>query len=129
VRPGRRGAVLLEAMVALVILSVAGTAAVTLVAQSAEAVRRAREAAEETRRADAFLHAASLWTRDDLDRRLGERPQGEWRMIVQRPDPGLYVVVLTDGSGERVLLRTSLFRPEPRAPALGGAAGGEEDGW
>lgn len=115
-RPGRRGAVLLEAMVAMVILMVAGTAAVTMVAESAAAVARAREADERMRRADAFLHAASLWTRDDLDRRLGSRPQGPWTMNVQRPSPTLYEVVLWDSAGGPVLLRTSLFRPEP-APA------------
>ncbi len=121
-RLGRRGAVLLEAMVAMVILMVAGTAAVTMVAESAAAVAHAREADERMRRADAFLHAASLWTRDDLDRRLGSRPQGPWTMNVQRPSPTLYEVVLSDSAGAMVLLRTSLFRPEP-APAW---SGGEE---
>jgi type II secretory pathway pseudopilin PulG len=112
-RRGRRGTVLLEAMVALAILAVAGTAAVTLVAQSADAVRRAREADLEMRRADAFLHAASLWSRDDLDRRLGERPQGPWRLVVQRPAPSLYELVLVDSAGGRELLRTAVHRPVP----------------
>lgn len=119
-RLDRRGAVLMEAMVALVILTVAGTAAVTMVGESASAVRRAREADVEMRSADAFLHAASLWTRDDLDRRLGSRAQGPWRMNVQRPNPTLYEVVLADSSGRHVLLRTSLHRPEP-APAWTGS--------
>jgi len=109
----RRGAVLLEAIVALAVLSVAGTAAVTLVSQSADAVRRAREADVEAREASAFLHAVSLWTREDLDRRLGDRPQGDWRLQVQRPSPTLYEVVLVDSARTRVILRTALFRPEP----------------
>jgi type II secretory pathway pseudopilin PulG len=115
----RRGAVLLEAIVALAILSVAGTAAVTMVSQSADAVRRARESAGEVARADAFLHAAALWTREDLDRRLGRRRQGPWTMFVQRPTAELYEVTLADSAGERVLLRTSLHRPEP-SPAWPG---------
>lgn len=114
-RRDRRGAVLLEAMVALLILVVAGTAAVTLVAQSADAVRRAREADQEMRRADAFLHAASLWSRDDLDLRLGNRPQGPWRLVVQRPAPTLYELVLVDSTGTHELLRTALHRPLPAA--------------
>jgi type II secretory pathway pseudopilin PulG len=114
-RRGRAGAVLLEAIVALLILSVAGTAAVTLVSQSADAVRRAREADAEARAASDFLHAVSLWTRDDLDRRLGDRPQGDWRLRIQRPAPTLYEVVLVDSAGGRELLRTALFRPEPAA--------------
>lgn len=109
----RRGAVLLEAIIALAVLSVAGTAAVTLVSQSADAVRRAREADVEAREASAFLHAVSLWTREDLDRRLGDRPQGDWRLHVQRPTPTLYEVVLVDSARTRVILRTALFRPEP----------------
>jgi type II secretory pathway pseudopilin PulG len=114
----RRGAVLLEAIVALVILSVAGTAAVTLVGQSADAVRRARLAEAEMREANAFFHSVALWTRDDLDRRLGERPQGAWKLLIQRPTPTLYEVVLTDSAVTREILRTSLFRPEPPRPEL-----------
>jgi type II secretory pathway pseudopilin PulG len=120
VRLDRRGAILLEAMVALMILVVAGTAAVTMVSGSADAVRRAREADREARRADAFFHAVSLWTREDLDRRMGDRPQSPWRLNVQRPAPTLYEVVLTDSARTRVLLRTSLFRPEPPPPWDGG---------
>lgn len=114
----RTGAVLLEAIIALMILSVAGTAAVTLVGQSADAVRRAREADAEARRASAFLHAVSLWTREDLDRRLGERPQGDWKLQIQRPAPTLYEVVLVDSAATYEILRTALYRPEPPKPAL-----------
>lgn len=123
-RLDRRGAVLLEAMVAITILAVAGTAAVTMVAESAAVVRRARDADAQARRADAFLHAVALWTRDDLDRRLGDRPQGPWRLEIQRPTPTLYEVVLTDSTGGDVLLRTALFRPEPLRPWRGS---GEEE--
>ncbi|HEX6041739.1 hypothetical protein [Longimicrobium sp.] len=97
-----------------------GIAAVTLVSQSADAVRRARVADAEARDAGAFLHAVSLWTREDLDRRLGDRPQGEWRLIIQRPSPTLYEVVLTDSAATYEILRTSLFRPEPVRPELPG---------
>jgi hypothetical protein len=114
----RSGAVLLEAMAALVILSVAGTAAVTLVSQSADAVRRARAAEVEARAADDFFQAVSLWTREDLDRRLGERPQGDWRLRIQRPTPTLYEVVLVDSAATREILRTSVHRPEPPRPEM-----------
>ncbi|HEX2210519.1 MAG TPA: type II secretion system protein [Longimicrobium sp.] len=109
---------LLEAIVALVILSVAGTAAVTLVSQSADAVRRARIADAEMREASAFLHAVALWPREDLDRRLGQREQGPWKLIIQRPTPTLYEVVLTDSAVAHEILRTTLFRPEPPEPEI-----------
>ncbi|WP_420127341.1 type II secretion system protein [Longimicrobium sp.] len=122
----RAGAVLLEAIVALVILAVAGTSAVTLVSQSADAVRRARVAEAEMREAGAFFHAVALWTRDDLDRRLGERRQGEWMLIIQRPAPTLYEVVLADSALAREILRTTLYRPEPPKPELALPGSAEE---
>jgi type II secretory pathway pseudopilin PulG len=105
----------MEALVALVILVVAGTAGVTLVTQSADAVRRAQITDSEMREASAFFDAVALWPREDLDRRLGERAQGRWKLILQRPTPTLYEVVLTD-SAFREVLRTTLFRPEPPHP-------------
>ena len=83
------------------------------VAESVTAVRSAREADVEMRSATAFMEAVALWTRDDLDRRLGDRPQGPWRMTVGRPLPTLYTVALADSATRRILLRTSLFRPLP----------------
>jgi hypothetical protein len=123
----RKGAVLLEAIVALVILAVAGTSAVTLVSQSADAVRRARIADAEMREAGAFFHSVALWPREDLDRRLGERAQGEWKLIIQRPTPTLYEVVLTDSAVTHEILRTTLFRPEPPEPELSTPRSPEEE--
>lgn len=103
---------LLEALVALVILATAGATIVTMVAESAHAVHQVRAAEEEMRAANAFLSAVSLWSREDLDRHLGDRVQGVWVMRVDRPTPTLYVATLTDTATHRELLRTSLYRPE-----------------
>lgn len=111
------GAVLLEVLVALTILSVGGTAAVLSTAEAARAVAHARERDQELRAADAFMNAVALWPREDLDRRLGERPQGAWRLRVDRPDRRLYVVSLRDSAGAE-LLHTSLFRPDSSVHAL-----------
>lgn len=105
------GASLIEVIVAVTILSIAGVTVVTAVAESTAAVRRAREADLELRAAGAFMEAIALWTREDLDRRLGDRRQGNWRLIIERPFPTLYSVALTDSTGSRVLLSTSLYRP------------------
>ncbi|MGH7719759.1 MAG: type IV pilus modification PilV family protein [Steroidobacteraceae bacterium] len=111
-----RGAALLEVIVALTILAVAGSSAAALVAGSVRAASRARQADVEMRRASALLEAVALWTRADLDRHLGERRQGAWVMRVDRPWTALYVVTLTDSATGRELLGTSLYRPEaPRA--------------
>ena len=65
------------------------------------------------RDASALLEAVALWPRADLDRHLGDRPQGAWRMQVDRPTPTLYVIVLADSTNRRELLRTTLYRPQP----------------
>jgi len=112
-------AALLEVMVALTILTVAGTWAVAMANQSADAIRRVREADAETRRASGFLDAVALWPREDLDRHLGDHREGGWVLTVERPALSLYTIVLSTAPDTaagrplgRVLLSTALFRPE-----------------
>lgn len=112
--PRRAGFALLEAIVGLSILATAGVAIVAMTAGAVRAVTGTRAADAELREADAFMHAVALWPREDLDRRLGDREQGHWRLQVTRPAPELYGVVLTDSLGGRVLLRTALYRPEAK---------------
>jgi type II secretory pathway pseudopilin PulG len=107
----RPGAVLLEVMVALVILSVALTACLTLGRQAVAAVERAHRAHGALRLASNFLDAVALWPRQELEQRLGERAQGDWRLVVHRPNPRLFVVAVTDSTANRVLVTTSLYRP------------------
>ena len=113
----RDGVVLLEAIVALTILTVAALASVAMVRQGVESVRRAREAEAELRRASAFMEAVALWPRADLDRHLGDRPEGPWRLVIDRPVPTLYLAALTDSSSRRELVRTAFFRPQPLSNA------------
>ena len=113
----RAGAVLLEAIVALTILAIAGAAIVALATDSARAVERALAADGAVRRASAFLDAVALWPREDLDRHIGDREEGPWRLIVDRSTPTLYSVTLADSAHRRVLLHTVLHRAEVnRAP-------------
>lgn len=110
------GAVLLEVIVALTILAIAGTSALLMAQESARAVSRAREHDREVTKASAFLEAVALWTRQDLDRRLGERREGGWRLRVDRPDRRLYLVTLNDSTGAE-LLHTALFRADTAGDA------------
>lgn len=109
---GERGSALLEVMVALLILGVAGSAAVVMASQASRAVASAEEHEAALREASAFLDAVALWTRADLDRRLGERSQGPWRLRIDRPEPTLYLVSLRDTLTDAELLRTALFRQD-----------------
>lgn len=107
----RRGAALLEVLAALTVLAVAGVSAVGAVAQATHSASQAIAAERRTREASRFLEAVSLWTREELDQRLGERPQGPWRLHIGRTTPTLYAVTLADSAAPmRPLLRTSLYR-------------------
>lgn len=112
-RRSQCGVVLLEAIVALTILTVAALATVGVVRQAIDTVRRAEDAEAEIRRASAFMDAIALWPRADLDRHLGDRAEGRWRLGIDRPVPTLYLVTLKDSSGRWGLVRTALYRPEP----------------
>jgi len=117
-RRARKGAILLEALVALVIMASAGAAVAALAVESGQAVHRTRSTEAELRRADAFFALVALWPREDLDRHFGEHQQGPWRLRVERPSLTIYAITLTDSLGARALLRTVLFRPEPIRDAL-----------
>lgn len=112
----RAGAALLEAIVALAVFGTAGSAALLLMRDGVRAAERARAAEREMRHADAFLATVSLWTREDLDRRLGERPQGPWRLVILRRTPMLYDVALRDSLTDVLVLRTALHRAMPEIP-------------
>ncbi|MEO8879624.1 MAG: type II secretion system protein [Gemmatimonadaceae bacterium] len=115
-RADRHGFALLEVIVALSILAVAGSVAVTLTSESSRALGRVRGAEKDIRAASAFLAATSLWTRADFDRHLGDRVQGHWIMRVARPQPTLYSAALLDPASRSELLHTSFYRPtEPDA--------------
>ncbi|HET7188380.1 MAG TPA: prepilin-type N-terminal cleavage/methylation domain-containing protein [Gemmatimonadaceae bacterium] len=108
----RRGVVLLEVLVALVLLGAAAASLTALALESGRATERARAADRETRAASAFLDVVALWPREDLERRLGSRHQGAWVLEVQRAGTALYRVTMRDSTGRRELLRTSLYRPD-----------------
>ena len=103
---------LLEVIVALVILAVTGSAVIAAAHQSFGAVSHARRSASEILEASDFVDAVTLWTRTELDQRLGERRQGSWWLRIDRPLPSLYTIVLTD-SLRHELVRTSLYRRTP----------------
>jgi len=106
------GAAIFEVLVALTILATAAASIVGFANDAARTVRRARDAEAEMRTGSALLDAVALWPREDLDRHLGDRAQGPFRMRVTRPTTTLYSVVLTDSTGARELLRTAVYRPE-----------------
>ncbi|HEY0777701.1 MAG TPA: hypothetical protein VGD56_07015 [Gemmatirosa sp.] len=123
------GIALLEALVALLIVATSVTAGVALAAAATRAVDRVRERDAAVRRASAFLDAVALWPRTDLDRHLGDRPEGAWTLRVDRPAPTLYRVTLLSADstpasldGGPPMLSTSLYRPVDPPNAAGRVA-------
>jgi len=110
----KSGVILLEVMLALAIVAVAGAALLALSAGSLDAITRGIRSEVRMREASAFLSTVSLWPAEDLDRRLGARAQGKYTLVIQRPSPALYEVALLDGGSQVELLRTVLFRPGER---------------
>jgi type II secretory pathway pseudopilin PulG len=103
--------VLLEVLVALTILGIAGASITTLAVDAGRLVRHARQSEEDIRRASDLLDRVALWSREDLDRHLGDHAQGEWRMTVSRGATNLYLVELRDSTSATNLLTTVLYRP------------------
>ena len=103
---------LLETLIALVILCVAGLAMLTLARETSRTLVRALADDAEMRRASALLDAVTLWSREDLDRHLGTRQQGSWLMHVDRDEESLYYISLRDSTDRHELLQTTLYRPQ-----------------
>lgn len=109
----RRGATLLEAIVALTLLAMTGLSGLALVRSAVSLTGEAERSESVVADASNFLNSVSLWTREELDQRLGEREQGIWRLEIDRTTPELYIVILRDSLGARTVLRTALFRAAP----------------
>lgn len=116
---------LLEAVIAIAILAVAGTSAAWLAADSVRLVNRAHQTEATVLRAERLLDAVLLWPREDLDRHLGESTQGEFRLVVHRDSRRLYHAAVRDTVRQEVLLRTSLYRgdAESEGEATRGSTG------
>jgi hypothetical protein len=108
------GVVLLEVLVALTILATAGIAAVAFADGALRNAARATERDTEVRAASDRLNAIALWSRADLDRQLGARPHGVWRVIVDRSRESIYDVSVVDTTTGDTLVTTSLYRPPRR---------------
>jgi len=112
---GRRGFALLEVLIALVILSLAGVSATLYVA---ELLRQETELiAREAEMEEAERILGELWVMDQaaLSRRLGIRQVGFYLTRVGRPEAGLFrISVASQARPGAELLVTVVYRPSPR---------------
>lgn len=114
-RHSTRGFTLLEAMVAMLVLSVAGVALVEAASQALRAeVRTAREE-QEVADLDRLLTAYSLLGHRDLERHIGTEMVGPYRVRVERTAIGLYSVGV-GSDAQATDLVTVLYRPAEALP-------------
>lgn len=104
-----RGSVLLDTVVALAILGIAGSAVLLLASESLSSAHRMWARESEVRDAHRLLSAVSLWPREDLDRHLGDSRQGLLLLVIDRPRDGLYRVQVLDSLGADPVLDTWLW--------------------
>ena len=109
---GERGSVLLETLVAMVVLVVAGSACLGIARAAVQHASEIEQREREMEIAERVLTATVLLDEADLDRRLGLRTVGELEVQVQRPRRGLYRIgVALSRQPDRELLATLVFRP------------------
>jgi hypothetical protein len=111
----KRGAVLLEVLVALVILSTAGMELLEIVTVALSAERDARDRESTLAVEERLLSAHTLLNRGELDQRIGRRQIGEFIVEVQRPARTMYRIALLQETSPHVEdLVTVVYRPEER---------------
>lgn len=111
-RTGERGAALLESLVALAILAVAGVSLIGLLVDASRGERKFELRDARSERAEQVLVTLSLEDKRGLDIRLGRRSAGEFVTDVERPEQGLYRLAVADSAApDSPLLVTVVFRP------------------
>ena len=116
-RSVERGAALLEVLLALAILALAGASWIGLLAGHARALTALRQREAELADEDRLLTAYALLGRQDLERRIGAHEVGPYVVSVQLPDRRLFRIVIgrrADTLTEDVV--TVLYREANDAP-------------
>lgn len=114
---GERGMTLLEVIVALSLLAGVGTAFVAAFGGALRSEDQLRRREMTLLDGDRVLTAMTLLTRNELDQRLGHHPAGEFIVAVQRPEPALYRIAISEAAVPDVeMLVTVVYRPGPVSP-------------
>ncbi len=97
-----RGAVLLEVLVALMIVTATGLSLVGLLNAGVRAEWNARERERVLADEERVLAAMTLLRREELDQRVGRHAIGEFVVDVQRPERMLYRIAIAQGRSAHV---------------------------
>ena len=113
----RSGFVLVEVIVAVLIFSAAALAIVSILVDTDQAMHEMQRRESQFLRSANFLQHVVHWNRRELELRLGNHAQGEWRLNVEDLDGALFRITLSDSIRPEVaVLQTYVFRaPESAA--------------
>ena len=106
-----RGSALIEALVALMLLAIAGTGLVTLLGQTAHSMQSTRETERTTRRASAELDRLALLDRTSLAASVGRQALRGWTLDITQRTVDLFDVRIAESDTSAPLLRTTIYRP------------------
>ncbi len=93
---------MLEVLIALTILSIAGIGFVELVGTGLRVERDSRVREQIVGSEDRLLAALTLLKRSELDQRLGRRQIGEFTVDIQRPERTLYRIAVLQAQSPQV---------------------------
>ncbi|HTE45994.1 MAG TPA: hypothetical protein VK636_12160 [Gemmatimonadaceae bacterium] len=108
----RPGSVLIEVLVALVLLAVAGSALITLLGQTAHSMRTTLESERLARSASEQLDGVAVATRADLIARQGRTSLHGWTVQIVATSMSLFDVSVFELDGRAPVLTTTLYRPD-----------------
>jgi hypothetical protein len=108
-RQARRGAVLLEAMIAITMIAIAGVGMVTYLGQTIESIRQVHDRDRATRAASRELDHLSLLRSAQLGVRVGRTRIGCCELVVEAVTPVLYRLALADTMTGAFILETSVY--------------------
>jgi prepilin-type N-terminal cleavage/methylation domain-containing protein len=106
-----RGVALLEVVIALAILGIAGLSAVGALLQASDQIEHIAAVERRIEDQSRLLSAIGLLTRDDLLRQLGRRTAGQYTVRTQRLSDALFQVTVADGPDMTPTLATVFYRP------------------
>lgn len=107
----RRGVALLEALCAIMVLTVAGTSLVHLMAGQAAAVRSMARSSAALETQQRVLGALSLLTRRELESMVPSREVGEFTVEVDRMPGDVFIVTVTPSGPWGSVISTFLAPP------------------
>ena len=105
----RRGTILVEVVVGLTILAIAGIGWITLLAQTRAGIADMRVREARTRAAGDLLQRYRFFSEREYDARLGTMRAGNLAISVAPIVPHLYSLVVLDSNARAVILTTTVY--------------------